>query len=200
VTDTIIISPGLNANTAKREENAPGRWNSILAVTSGVDLDQGIRERVVGGYVQSWELSMKVKEIMSRHVSVVSPDDTIEKAASVMGDDDVGILPVLEGKRLVGIVTDRDIVVRGVSMGALARKWVVGDLMTENVSFCFEDDDIQSAITRMGEMRVRRMPVFDRRDVLTGIISLDDIAARGEWDPGVAHALRRIAGPASVPL
>jgi CBS-domain-containing membrane protein len=72
--------------------------------------------------------------------------------------------------------------------------------MTENVYFCFEDDDVESATARMGEMRVRRMPVFDRRNSLTGILSLDDIAARGEWNTGVADALRKIAGPASMVL
>jgi CBS domain-containing protein len=72
--------------------------------------------------VRLQEEKVKVREIMSRHVSVVSPDDTIEKAASMMGDANVGILPVLEGRRLVGIVTDRDIVVRGVAKGTLAKQ------------------------------------------------------------------------------
>lgn len=143
---------------------------------------------------------MKVSELMTRHVSVVSPDDTIEKAASIMGDANVGIVPVLEGKRLVGVVTDRDIVVRGISKRGPATKWLVGDVMTENVHFCLEDDDIHDVTKRMGEMRIRRMPVFDRRNILAGVISIDDIATRVEWEHAVVDALRKIAASSPVAL
>jgi CBS domain-containing protein len=135
---------------------------------------------------------MKVSELMIRKVAVVSADDTIETAAKIMAEANVGILPVLEGKRLVGVVSDRDIVVHGVSKGPEAGNSLVGDVMTEEVHFCLEDDDIEDVINRMGEMRVRRMPVFDRSSTPTGIISIDDIAARAEWEHAVVGALRKI--------
>ncbi len=143
---------------------------------------------------------MKVSEVMTHHVLVVSPDETIEKAAGLMGDANVGIIPVLEGKRLVGVVTDRDNAVRGMSKGGPSGKWLVGDVMTENVHFCLDDDDIADVTRRMGEMRIRRMPVFDRRNVLAGIVSLDDIATRVEWEHAVIDALRKIAASSRVAL
>jgi CBS domain-containing protein len=122
---------------------------------------------------------MKVSELMTRKVSVVSPDDTIEAAATVMDEANVGILPALEGKRLVGVVTDRDIVVRGLSKRARSDHKLVGDVMTEEVHFCLEDEDIAEVIERMGERRVRRMPVFNRSNVPVGIISLPPHASSG---------------------
>lgn len=136
---------------------------------------------------------MKVSELMTRKVSVVSPDDAIEAAATVMDEANVGILPALEGTRLVGVVTDRDIVVRGLSKRARGGNKLVGDVMTEEVHFCLDDEDIAEVVERMGEARVRRMPVFNRSNLPVGIISLDDIATRVEWEHAVARALRKIA-------
>ena len=137
---------------------------------------------------------MKVSAVMTRSVSTASSHETIEKAAVSMRKANVGILPVMEGARLIGIVTDRDIVVRGVATGASASKSVVGDLMTEEVHFCLEDDEIEDVIRRMGETRVRRMPVLDRRSQFVGIVSLDDLAASIESQHAVVDALRKIRG------
>ena len=136
---------------------------------------------------------MKVSELMTRKVSGVTAEDAIEAAATVMDEANVGILPALEGTRLVGVVTDRDIVVRGLSKRARGGNKLVGDVMTEEVHFCLDDEDIAEVVERMGEARVRRMPVFNRSNLPVGIISLDDIATRVEWEHAVARALRKIA-------
>jgi len=136
---------------------------------------------------------MKVREIMSRKVAAVSPTDTVKTAAEIMGSKDIGILPVVDKKRMVGIITDRDIVVRVISPGKPATDCVVGDVMTEEVHYCLDDDDVEDVAKRLGNMRVRRMPVLDRHNHPIGMISLDDIAIHADWAHTVAEALRRIS-------
>ncbi len=141
---------------------------------------------------------MKVSEIMSRKLAVVSPVDTVKSAANIMRSANVGILPVLSENRMIGIITDRDIVVRVVSEGKSAANCQVGDVMTEDVHYCLDDDGVEDVARRLGELRVRRMPVLDRSNSPVGIISLDDIAIHADWGHTVAEALRRIA--AASPL
>lgn len=136
---------------------------------------------------------MKAGKIMTRKVSAVSPGDTVESAAILMARVNAGILPVLSGKRVVGLVTDRDIVVRAVAAGKPVATCTVDDVMTEEVHYCLEDDTVEDVAKRMGELGVRRMPVFDRDGTLIGIISLDDVAAHVQWEHTVADALRSIA-------
>ena len=94
---------------------------------------------------------------------------------------------------MVGLVTDRDIVLRAVAAGKPAASCIVDDVMTEEVHYCLEDDTVEDVAKRMGELGVRRMPVFDRNNTLVGIISLDDVAAHVQWEHTVADALRKIA-------
>ena len=101
---------------------------------------------------------MKVSEVMTRQVELAGPDDTLQKAAGRMAELDVGVLPVGEGDRLVGMLTDRDIAVRAVAQGK-GPDAKVRDAMTPDVKYCFEDEDLDDAVRSMGEQKVRRLPV-----------------------------------------
>lgn len=119
---------------------------------------------------------MKVSEVMSRKVEMTSPDDSIQRAAQMMARIDAGILPVALGDRLVGMITDRDIAIRGVGAGRNPTDTPVNEVMTREVKYCFEDDDVNDVAQNMAQLQVRRLPVLSRDKRLTGIISLGDIA------------------------
>ena len=118
---------------------------------------------------------MKISDIMSRDVQVARPEDTLRDAAETMARIDVGSLPVCDGRRLLGIVTDRDIVVRGLAKG-LGPDSGVTQVMTEGVEYCFEDDDLVEVSDKMAASQIRRIPVVDRDRNLVGIVSLGDVA------------------------
>lgn len=129
---------------------------------------------------------MKVIECMTRDVHLVSPDDTLQSAARTMAKIDAGILPVGEGEKLVGMITDRDIAIRGVGAGR-APNAHVRDVMTTEVKYCFEDQETDEVLENMGDLQLRRMPVVDSNKRLVGILSISD-AAQGE-EYGAAQAL-----------
>ena len=120
---------------------------------------------------------MKVCDAMSRDVQVASPKQSIRDAAKVMAKIDAGVLPVGENDRLVGVITDRDIAIRAVAEGK-APTTKVGDVMSHEVLYCFDDQDLEDIAQNMAEMKVRRMPVVNRDKRLVGIISLGDVARR----------------------
>ena len=139
---------------------------------------------------------MKVGEVMTRGVELASPDDTIQNAASRMAELDTGVLPVGEGDRLVGMLTDRDIAVRAVAQGK-GPDTKVREAMTPDVRYCFEDDDLDDAVRSMGEQKVRRLPVLGRDKRLVGIVSLGDVALyadSGQTDAAVS-AVSEPGGP-----
>lgn len=136
---------------------------------------------------------MKISEIMTRDVCIARPDHSVEDVARMMLAIDAGWLPVGEGDRLVGTVTDRDIAVRAVGQGK-GPKTPVREVMTPDVEFCFEDEDSAHVAQNMGELQVRRLPVLDRDKRLAGIVSLADIA-KAERGQRVGNALRQIAQP-----
>ena len=139
---------------------------------------------------------MKVGEVMTRGVELASPDDTIQKAAARMAELDTGVLPVGEGDRLVGMLTDRDIAVRAVAQGK-GPDTKVREAMTPEVRYCFEDDDLADAVRGMGEQKVRRLPVLGRDKRLVGIVSLGDVALyadSGQTDAAVS-AVSEPGGP-----
>lgn len=123
---------------------------------------------------------MKVSECMTREVKTIAPDLTIQEAARLMAELDLGALPVGEGDRLVGMITDRDIVVRAIGEGK-GPKTAIREVMTEDIKYCFEDEDIDQVARNMGDKQLRRLPVRNRNQKLVGIISLGDVAA-GETD------------------
>jgi CBS domain-containing protein len=122
---------------------------------------------------------MQIREIMTPDVEVIRPDDTLRTAAKMMADYDVGALPIGENDRLVGMITDRDITVRGVAQGRDPEKTTVREAMSGRVLYCFEDDDIAEVARKVGDWQVRRLPVLNREKRLVGIVSLGDLAIGG---------------------
>ncbi len=120
---------------------------------------------------------MRVAEAMTRDVRVASPDQSIRDVARIMADLDIGSLPVGENDRLVGMITDRDIVVRALAQGkTLDAK--VRDVMSQDVKYCYEDDEIANVAHNMGDIQVRRLPVVNRDKRLVGIVALADVATQ----------------------
>lgn len=136
---------------------------------------------------------MRVNECMTRDVMIADPQETIGDAAKMMADCDAGVLPVGENDRLVGVITDRDIAVRGVATGK-GPDAKIRDVMSAEVRYCFEDDDINDVLRNMGELQVRRLPVLNRDKRLVGIVSLSDLATSGQA-AGAGKALTDIARP-----
>ncbi len=122
---------------------------------------------------------MKVRECMTRDVVVANPGDSISEAARMMAECDAGALPVGENDKLVGMITDRDIAVRAVAKN-LAPDTLVRDVMSKEVLYCFDDEDIDQVADNMGNQQIRRLPVVNRDKRLVGIISLGDIAQGAE--------------------
>lgn len=138
---------------------------------------------------------MHVSECMTRDVRIVDPEETLVEAARAMAEIDAGILPVAQNDRLVGMVTDRDIAVRGVARGR-APDAKVRDVMTSEVLYCFDHDDAEDVLNNMAEIQVRRMPVLNRDKRLVGVISISDLAAEGD-KTRTGEALCEIARPSS---
>jgi CBS domain-containing protein len=137
---------------------------------------------------------MRVSEAMTRDVRVALPEQTIQDAAKMMGDMDAGVLPVREGDRLVGMITDRDIAVRAVALGK-GPQTPVREVMSPEVMYCFEDDDTDAVARNMADIKVRRLPVVNRDKRLVGIIALGDLAVV-EGLPG--EAVSEISRPGGV--
>jgi CBS domain-containing protein len=136
---------------------------------------------------------MKVSEVMTRDVQTIQPDRPVQEAASFMLSADAGSIPVTEGDRLIGMITDRDIAVRGVARGH-GPDTPVRDLMTGDLVIVRVDDDVEDAAAKMSEAQVRRLPVIDEDDRLCGIVSLGDLAR--ETDNESAHeALEGVTQP-----
>src|SRR5688500_306008 len=135
---------------------------------------------------------MRVSEAMSRDVRVADPGQSIRDVAKIMADIDAGVIPVGENDRLVGMITDRDIAVRAVAAGK-GPDTPVRDVMTQDVKYCYEDEDLNHVAKNMAELRVRRLPVLNREKRLVGILSLGDLAltqgkkAAGEAVTGVSR-------------
>jgi CBS domain-containing protein len=122
---------------------------------------------------------MKVSNCMTRNVKIADPNQTIRDAALAMARLDAGVLPVGENDRLVGMITDRDIAIRGVAEGK-GPDAKIRDVMSTDVKYCFEDEEIDDVLHNMGELKVRRMPVLNRDKRLVGIVSLGDLATNAE--------------------
>ena len=125
---------------------------------------------------------MQVSEAMSRDVRIAAPDQTIREAAQMMAELDAGVLPIGENDRLVGMITDRDIAIRAVGAG-LAPDTPIRQVMSKEVMYCMENDDIEDVAQNMSEIKVRRLPVLNQNKRLVGIISLGDIAVMSGPDP-----------------
>jgi CBS domain-containing protein len=138
-----------------------------------------------------------VADVMTRGVRTMAPSDTVVQAAQAMDELNVGVIPVCEGQKLVGMVTDRDIVVRGVAQEGDPKTMKLADVMSTNVRCAREEDDIDDVLSEMATTQIRRMPVVDGRDQLVGIVTLGDIAAKDIGDEeDLAVSLSDISSPA----
>ena len=136
---------------------------------------------------------MKVKEAMCRDVQLANPDETIQQAAQMMVEIDAGALPVGENDRLVGMITDRDIAVRAVAVGKPPTT-KIRDVMSGEVLYCFEDEDLAHVARNMSDMKVRRLPVVNRDKRLVGVISAGDVA-RHEKPANVGKMMAEVSEP-----
>jgi CBS domain-containing protein len=138
---------------------------------------------------------MNISQIMTTDVELTAPSAPILEAARRMRDEDVGALPVGEDDRLVGMVTDRDIAVRGVAEGKAPDDCVVRDVMSGGVYYCFDDEEVERAAEVMAEHKVRRLPIVNRDKRLVGVVSLADLARAGVGE----EALRSVSEPTAAP-
>lgn len=134
-----------------------------------------------------------ISQVMTRDVRVLSPDDTLQRAAQTMDELNVGAVPVCDGQRLVGMITDRDIAVRAVSVAMPADRTRVREVMTDQVHWCFEDQDVEEVMAQMRDVQIRRVPVVNHDKKLVGIVSLGDLATKSGSD--VDQTLEDISEP-----
>jgi CBS domain-containing protein len=139
---------------------------------------------------------MHIKDIMSRDVTHTHPGATLQEAAAKMKAIDVGLLPVCDHQRLIGMITDRDITLRATAEGESPVQIRVGDIMTEEVISCFEDQDVAEAARLMEDKQIRRLPVLNRNRRLVGIVSLGDLAVEGGDERLAGKALEEVSKPA----
>ena len=137
---------------------------------------------------------MKVADAMTRDVRVANPAQSIREAAEMMAELDAGALPVGEQDRLVGMITDRDIAIRGVAKGK-APDTPIRDVMTDDVKYCFDDEEVDDVARNMADIQVRRLPVVNREKRLVGIIAIADLAANEDPEV-VGEAVSGISEPA----
>ncbi|HJQ83472.1 MAG TPA: CBS domain-containing protein [Candidatus Binatia bacterium] len=126
----------------------------------------------------------RVRDVMTRHVEVIRPDASLKEAAAKMADLDVGTLPACDGERLVGMVTDRDITIRGVARGLDPASTPVREIMSTTIRYAYEDEPIEQAVETMKKRNIRRLPVLDREKRLAGIVALGDLAVEGKDEAG----------------
>lgn len=135
----------------------------------------------------------RIADVMTRGVEVIAPDATLQMAAKMMDDLNVGALPVCDNRRLVGMITDRDITVRATASDLRPSEVRVSDIMTEHPRWCLESQTLEEVAQQMSDVQVRRIPVLDKDNALIGIVSLGDIAVR---EPeAVQDVLREISTP-----
>ena len=125
-------------------------------------------------------LNMQLNRIMTVYVEAIAPKRSIQEAAEQMRSLDVGVLPVCDGDRLVGILTDRDLAVRAVADGRDPKSTPIEEIMTRQVVYCFEDQDIEEAERVMEKNQIRRLPVLHRDKRIVGIVSLGDLAVKND--------------------
>ena len=141
---------------------------------------------------------MRVSEAMTREVRVATPGQSIQDVAKIMAEIDAGAMPVGENDRLVGMITDRDIAIRAVAEGWDARSKKVSDVMTPDVVYCFEDQDVDEAARMMRSRQIRRLVVLNRDKRLVGIVSLGDLAVETGDRDLAGKTLEHVSEPAGA--
>ena len=139
---------------------------------------------------------MQLREVMTPNVEVIGSNIRLKDAAAKMKELDVGLMPVCDGEKLRGLLTDRDITVRATAEGRDPSKTKVSEIMSADIVFCFEDQEIEEAISLMEVKQIRRVPILDRDKHLVGIVSLGDIAVRAGDQKLTGETLREVSEPA----
>ena len=142
-------------------------------------------------------MNHKLNDVMSRDVKVISPDMTITEAARTMADGGFGMMPVGENDRMIGTISDRDIVIRAVAEGK-GPGTKVREVMSEGIHWAYDDDTVEDAAKLMSEHQVRRLPVVNRNKRLVGIVALGDFAVDSSQIRPAAEALSKISEPSRV--
>ena len=138
---------------------------------------------------------MQLREIMTTDVEVIRPESPLTEAARKMKSLDVGALPVCDGRRLLGMITDRDITVRATAEGRDPGSTVVRDCMSPEMVYCFEDQDPKEAERIMQDKQIRRLPVLTREKQLAGIVALGDLATKTGHVQQVGRTIREVSQP-----
>jgi CBS domain-containing protein len=139
---------------------------------------------------------MKLRDILTKDPQVIGPNAMISQAARLMKEHDIGMLPVCDGERLVGAITDRDLAIRAVAEDCDPLKTKVKDVMTPGICYCFEDQDLEEVAGLMEERQIRRIAVLNREKRLVGIASLADFAIRSQDDLLTEELLEGVSQPA----
>jgi CBS domain-containing protein len=139
------------------------------------------------------EVDMKVKEVMTGQIETISPDSTLEQAARKMCLHAIGILPVVDEDIILGVVTDRDMVMRGLAEGRPTHLTVIRQVMTPTALTCYEDQSITEVSKLMEKNMVRRLLVLDRNEKLVGLVSLTDLALKVPNEKVSGHVLSKIS-------
>lgn len=138
----------------------------------------------------------KLKEIMTPNVEVIAPKSTVQEVAKKMKDLNVGAIPVYDGNKLFGMITDRDLVIRVLADGRDPKTVLVSDAMSTEVVFCFEDEDIERASQLMAQHQIRRLPILSSTKTLVGIVALGDVAVHGKNPETSGDVLQQVSTPA----
>lgn len=135
-----------------------------------------------------------IQDVMTRDVRTISPQDNVQRAAQMMDELNVGAIPVCDGDKLVGMITDRDITVRSTAAGQAPQSTRVADVMSTDVRTCTSNQSVDEVLGQMGDVQIRRVPVLDEQSHrMIGIVSLGDMATK--HSAGIDHALDEISSP-----
>jgi CBS domain-containing protein len=140
---------------------------------------------------------MKLKEIMTSEVEVIHPNDTLQTAASKMHDRDIGFLPVCDGDRLIGVLTDRDLITRALAEGMESKAILGRDLVTSPAIYCFDDQSVDEAAKLMHDNQIRRLVILSRDKRMVGVVSLGDLAISAD-DKLSGELLQSVSEPMSA--
>ncbi|HTM09856.1 MAG TPA: CBS domain-containing protein [Verrucomicrobiae bacterium] len=136
---------------------------------------------------------MKIQNIMTHKVEVIHPDTPLQQAAATMKRLDVGMLPVCDGEQLIGMLTDRDITVRATAEGLDPTKTPAEQVMTKEVCYCFDTQEVEQAVKLMEQKQIRRLPIVDHAKKLVGVMSLGDVAVRNKNKKLAAEAIEQVS-------
>ncbi|MGY4282899.1 CBS domain-containing protein [Bradyrhizobium sp. LM2.7] len=191
--DQQLVQEGLAQQREAASEPNDGPEARPESAAGGSSAAQERQMSLGAGGQSERRISMKVSDVMTSDVQLCTPEDTVGDVAQAMARLDVGLLPVAEGDYLVGMITDRDLAIRVLGKGR-GPDTQIKAVMTPDVKYCFEDQDLETVSWNMGDIQVRRLPVLNRQKRLVGILSLGDIARSHERD-ATAASLQQISRP-----